>query len=236
MPTPQHPNKPTVVAIISQKGGSGKTTLALHLAVAARQDGQAVLIVDLDPQASATHWRRARVDQSLVVQPTHPAGLADLLRVAGEQGTNWVIIDTAAQTETAAAEAVEVADLVLVTCRPSVMDLRAIPNSIRLCRIREKVPHVVLTQIEPQGTLADEARQTMADMGVLVLPGGLGRRAAYHHSLIDGRTATETEPKGKAAQEVRELFGRIKTLVGKPTSRRSNKKASRLTDNGGTVS
>lgn len=226
MPTLKHADKPTVVAIISQKGGSGKTTLALHLAVAARQDGHGVLIVDLDPQASATHWRRARADASIVVQPTHPAGLADLLRVANEQGTRWVFIDTAAQTEVAASEAVEVADVVLVTCRPSVMDLRAIPNSIRLCRIREKAPHVVLTQIEPQGTLADEARATLADLGVEVLPGGLGRRAAYHHSLIDGRTATETEPKGKAAQEVRAIFSTINGLVSKPTSRRSNKKAS----------
>jgi len=209
---------PTVIAVISQKGGSGKTTAALNLAVAAHQDGKAVVIVDLDPQASATYWYRARDDKTILVQPTHPAGLSDLMKVADSQGVDWVIVDTAAQTDSNAAQAIDVADLVLITCRPSVMDLRAIPNSIRLCRLREIVPHVVLTQIEPQGTLQAEARQQLAALGVDVLPGGLGRRAAFHHSIIDGRTATEYEPDGKAAIEVRALYETISHLMDKPSS------------------
>jgi chromosome partitioning protein len=214
---------PTVIAVISQKGGSGKTTSLLNLAMAAQQDGKAVLIVDLDPQASATAWFKARVDKSLVVQPTHPAGVEDLLAVADAQGVDWVFIDTAAGTDPSASGAVECADLVLVPCRPSVMDLRAIPNSIRLCRMHGKVPHVVLTQIEPQGTLQDEARKELAGQGVDVLPGGLGRRAAFHHSMIDGRSATEYEPTGKAAQEVRALYDRISNLVDKPASHQDNR-------------
>ena len=74
---------PKVVAVISQKGGSGKTTTVLNLAVVAHNDGKATLVVDLDPQASATLWHRARADKTLVVQPTHPAGLDALLNVAG---------------------------------------------------------------------------------------------------------------------------------------------------------
>jgi cellulose biosynthesis protein BcsQ len=68
---------------------------------------------------------------------------------------DWVLIDTAAQTDSSAAEAVEVADVVLVTCRPSVVDPRAITKTIRLCRIRDVIPHVVLTQTDAQGTLQD---------------------------------------------------------------------------------
>lgn len=207
------------IAIISQKGGSGKTTTALNLAVAAQLAGKSVLLVDLDPQASATAWSRVRADKTLLVQPTHPAGLLDLQRVSNEQRVDWLIIDTAAQTDSNAAEAVEVADFVLIPCRPSIMDLRAIPNSIRLCRLRKSTPHVVLTQIEPQGTLQEEARQNLAAQGVDVLPGGLGRRAAFHHSIIDGRTALEYEPNGKAAHEVRALYETVCHLVSKPSRR-----------------
>lgn len=207
------------IAIISQKGGSGKTTTALNLAVAAQLAGKSVLLVDLDPQASATAWSRVRADKTLLVQPTHPAGLLDLQRVSNEQRVDWLIIDTAAQTDSNAAEAVEVANLVLIPCRPSIMDLRAIPNSIRLCRLRKSTPHVVLTQIEPQGTLQEEARRNLAAQGVDVLPGGLGRRAAFHHSIIDGRTALEYEPNGKAAHEVRALYETVCDLVSKPSRR-----------------
>ncbi len=200
------------IAIISQKGGSGKTTTLLNLAVAAQQDGNTVLIVDLDMQASATDWHRARADKSPHVQPTHPAGLAELLKTAEEQGVDFVFIDTAAKTESDTAMAIEVADLVLITCRPSVMDLRAMRNSIRLCEVRKVTPHIVLTQIESQGTLQQEARDSLKQLGVDVLPGGLGRRAAFHHSIIDGLAAVEYEPKGKAALEVRALYKKTSQL------------------------
>lgn len=102
----------------------------------------------------------------------------------------------------------------LITCRPSVMDLRAMRNSIRLCEVRRVTPHLVLTQIESQGTLQAEARASLKQLGVDVLPGGLGRRAAFHHSIIDGLAAVEYEPKGKAALEVRALYKKICQLCG----------------------
>lgn len=196
----------SVIAVISQKGGSGKTTTVVNLAVAARQDGKKVLVLDLDPQASATAWHKVRADKQPLVLATHQAGLADLRATAETQGVDWLLIDTAAGTDQTAALAVEIADLVLIPCRPSVVDLRAIPNSIRLCRVQERKPHVVLTQIEPQGALADEARSNLVGLGVDVFPGGLGRRAAFHHSMIDGRGVQEYEPSGKAAQELKSLY------------------------------
>ena len=79
-------------------------------------------------------------------------------------------------------------------------------NSIRLCEVRKVTPHIVLTQIEAQGTLQEEARASLKQLGVDVLPGGLGRRAAFHPSIIDGLAATEYEPKGKAAAEGKALY------------------------------
>ena len=214
------------IAILSQKGGSGKTTLALHLAVAAWQDGKTAVIADLDEQASATMWHRARKEPLPHVQPTHSAALAPFAAEAARQGVDFLFIDTAPQSDKPALNAAEVADLILITCRPSVMDLRAIQNTLRLTSLVNLKPaaevFAVMTQIEPFGKLAEEARTTLRQMAVHVLPHGLGRRVAYHHGLIDGQTAREYEPAGKAAREVRALYGQICSLVVMPSSHQNH--------------
>ena len=206
------------ISILSQKGGSGKTTLALHLAVAAQEAGHQTVIIDLDPQASATMWHEARGESLPYVQSAQAAVLTKVLKTAGEGGADLTIVDTAPQTDNPAVIAAQAADLVLVPCKPSVMDLRAIQNTIRLTQIAGVTPLVIFTQIEPFGTLYKEAGATVRDLGVEVCPYGLGRRVAYHHGLIDGRTALEFEPKGKAAEEVRLLFQHIRQLAGLPSS------------------
>lgn len=191
----------TILAVISQKGDTGKTTTLLNLAVAAAHDGKRVVIADLDPQASATTWYRLRADKSLLVQPTHPAGLSDLCQAASAQGVDWLLLDTAAGTDTTAARAIEVAGLALITCRPLLFDRDATANSVRLCALHQRTPHVLLTQIEPQGTQAEDVRAALSALGVHVLPGGLGRRAAFAKSINDGRAALEYQPTGNAARE-----------------------------------
>ena len=201
------------IAVLSQKGGSGKTTLALHLAVAAHQDGKTAVVADLDEQASATMWHKARKDPLPHVQPTHSAALEQFAAEAGRQGVDFLFIDTAPQSDKPAINAAEAADLILIVCKPSVMDLRAIQNTLRLTKLADLKPganvFAVLTQIEPFGRLHEEARKTLCELAVNVLPQGLGRRVAYHHGLIDGHTALEYEPEGKAAQEVRALYRKI---------------------------
>ena len=209
------------IAILSQKGGSGKTTLALHLAVAAHQDGKTAVIADLDEQASATMWHKARKDPLPHVQPTHSAALEQFAAEAERQGVDFLFIDTAPQSDKPAINAAEAADMILIICKPSVMDLRAIQNTIRLTRLADLKPgakiFTVLTQIEPFGKLHEEARTTLNKLGVNVLSDGLGRRVAYHHGLIDGQTALEYEPEGKAAQEVRTLYKKICHLEVMPS-------------------
>lgn len=206
------------IAILSQKGGSGKTTTAIHLAVAAQQAGLQSVVVDLDPQASATMWHESRSDDLPAVISAQAAALPRIMREAERQGADLLFIDTAPHADTPALAAAEVTDFVLVTCRPSVMDLRAIQNTIRICRLAQRKPYVVLTQIDPFGTLAKEAGATLRKLDVEVCPYGLGRRVAYHHGLIDGRTALEYEPNGTAAQEVRALYQHVSHLVGLTSS------------------
>lgn len=202
-----------MIALVSQKGGTGKTTTALTLGVCARQAGKTVLMLDLDPQANLTAWAQGRDDGQILTLPTHPAALPRLLAQAKAQNVDWVLLDTAAGTDTSAAAAVELADLVLISCRPSRFDLEAIANTTRLCALRKKVPCVVLTQIDLQGTLQREARQQLQKLAIAVLPGGLSARAAFRHSALSGQSVTEYEPRGKAATEARDLYRTVQARV-----------------------
>jgi len=106
------------IALIAQKGGTGKTTLAVSLAVAAGQVGLTALIIDLDPQATACNWKERRKSDGPVVIDAQPSRLAAALEKAEENGVDFAVIDTPARSEQSALAAAKVADLVLIPCRP----------------------------------------------------------------------------------------------------------------------
>ncbi|RVU12496.1 ParA family protein, partial [Methylobacterium oryzihabitans] len=108
------------IALINQKGGVGKTTVALHLATAFQQNGTDTLILDLDPQASASEWHDAREDKLPHVESIQPARLGKVVEHVGQIGTGALILDTAPHAESTALEAARLADLVLVPCQPSI--------------------------------------------------------------------------------------------------------------------
>ena len=217
------------IAILSQKGGSGKTTTALHLAVAAEQAGKTAAIIDLDPQGSAAMWYQARKaaghGEAPAVMPTHPAQLEAMLDALRSQKADFAIIDTAPQSDSLAVQAAKLADIVLITCKPSVMDLRAIQSTLRLTDIAGTTPHVLLTQIEPQGTRQQEAGDTLRGLDVHVLPCVMTKRVAYMDALIDGRAATELEPVGKAAEETRALFQHVSMMTRQKSDAKTGRAA-----------
>jgi chromosome partitioning protein len=195
-----------VIAVISQKGGAGKTTLALHLAVAAEQDGRQTAVIDLDPQASATSWSDSRDVETPAVVSAQASRLSQVLKAAEQAGAAFAILDTAPHSESSALGAARAADLILIPCRPAILDLRAIGNTVDLARLAEKPAAVVLNTVPPRGTLAEEAQQAVAGYGVEVVPVHIGQRAAFQHSLTAGQTAQEYEPGGKAAEEITQLY------------------------------
>ena len=109
------------ISIISQKGGAGKTTIALNLATAAEEAGHSAVVIDLDPQASAKGWHDHRQKESPVVISAQASRISDVLVTAREHGADICIIDTAPHSETAALAAARAADLILIPCRPGIL-------------------------------------------------------------------------------------------------------------------
>ena len=195
-----------IIAILSQKGGAGKTTLALHLAVAAKQNRKATAVIDLDPQASASDWSDSRKAEVPAVVSAQASRLEKVLDTAQQAGAKLAILDTAPHSESTALAAARAADFILIPCRPAILDLRAISHTIDLANLANKPAFVILNAVPPRGSLVDEAREAVAGYNVAVSPFHLGNRAVFVHSLTGGLTAQEVEPKGKAAKEIKELY------------------------------
>lgn len=194
------------VAIESQKGGTGKTTTALNLAVAAEKAGQAAVVIDLDPQASAAGWKDTRQAETPVVVSVPPARLPQTLQAAKEGGAALALIDTAPHAESASLAAAK-ADLILIPCRPGILDLRAIGTTAEIVKLAGKLAFVVLNAIPPGATrLLADARAGAAVHGLAVAPVAIEQRAAFGHALTAGQTAQEFEPEGKAAEEIVQLY------------------------------
>jgi chromosome partitioning protein len=194
------------LAIISQKGGSGKTTLAIHLAVAAEEAGQASVVIDRDPQASATAWKDSRTNEAPSVVSAQASRLNAVLEVAKSGGADLCIIDTSPASESTTLAAARSADFILIPCRPAILDLRAIGNTIDLARIAGNPAAVVLNAVPARGSLSAEATRAVEGYGIDVAPAQLGQRAAFMHSLTLGQTALEYDPKGKGSVEIQQLY------------------------------
>jgi len=203
-----------VLAVISQKGGAGKTTLALHLAVAAELAGKTAAVIDLDPQASATGWKDNRRTETPAVVSAQAARLSHVLQAAKSNGASLAIIDTAPHSESSALAAARAADLILIPCRPAILDLRAIGTTVDLAKLADRPACIVLNAVPPRGSLADEAEAAVRSYQIPVAPQRIAHRAAYVHALTVGLAAQEYEPVGKAAQEITQLYMWTCTRVG----------------------
>jgi chromosome partitioning protein len=208
------------LAILAQKGGSGKTTLAVHMAVCAERSGLRTAIIDLDPQGSAVLWNQSRPDtMKLSATKAEASQLAALLGKAETGGIDLAIIDTAPHSNSAAAIVAKLADLVLIPCRPARFDLDAIASTLDIARAAN-APAAVVINAAPRGKLAEEARGALIRQGVNVVETVLHQRAAYSHAVIDGRSVHEYEPKGAAAEEIEALYHHITRLYGDKKKKR----------------
>jgi len=199
------------ISIISQKGGAGKSTLAIHLATEGASQGLRSLLIDLDPQGNAAKWGDRRGNKSPDVSAEHPAKLATVLAAARSEGYGLVVFDTAPHADQTALQAARASDLVLIPCRPATFDLEAIQATLDLCVLAKKPGLVVINAAPVRSKVVDEATQAVTGYGGAVSSVIVRQRVAFQHCMIDGKTAGEFEPGGAAAQEIAELYADMLT-------------------------
>lgn len=196
-----------VVAVIGQKGGSGKTTTAQNLSVAAAEAGHTVVLIDLDSQPTSANWADRREAESPAVVSAQVARLKNVLATAKKQGATLAILDTPPRTAEGSLEAAKVADLVLVPVRPRVNDLETLTALKEVVLFAGGPPTWVLINAAPiQGNRHDEARQVAETFGFKVAPVVLHERTAFGDAPGPGLGVTEYEPDGKAAEEMKALY------------------------------
>lgn len=206
------------LAILSRKGGAGKSTLAVHLAVQAVAGGLRVALVDMDPQRSAADWWRTREADAPELVEVHPGDLAAVVKAAEDAGVDLVICDTRPSAEADAQEAAESADLALVVVRPSILDLRAVNATVETVQAAGTPGLVVVNQAPPARGIAEagitrEAVGALQGFGVPVATTIIHARAAFASALIDGRAVLELEPAGKAAGEIAALWNELEARL-----------------------
>lgn len=203
-----------VIAIIAQKGGTGKTTLALSLAVEAQRYGKTAAVIDLDPQATATNWGDRREAETPVIVSAQPGRLRHVIDAAREQGADLVLIDTAARSEQAALEAAKAAALVLIPCRPAIYDLETVATTAELVGYAGGRPMaVILNGVPPRGSKREQAEEVIRGLTLPVCSASFGYRAAFNDAGALGLTAAEYDPEGKAALEIELVYRFVSKLL-----------------------
>ncbi len=191
-----------VLALASQKGGSGKTTLAGHLAVHAQRAGAGpVVLIDIDPQGSTTEWWNEREAEYPALAQTSVARLATDLALLRSQGFKLAVIDTPPAITQAIQSVIQVAELVVVPTRPSPHDLRAVGATVELCDRAGKPLIFVVNAATVNARITAEAAVALSQHGT-VAPVIVHHRTDFAASMIDGRTVMEVDPTGKSAREI----------------------------------
>ena len=212
------------IIVANQKGGSGKSTLVAHLAVAAELSGDGpVIITDTDPQGSTADWYNARENESPGYAPATVATLGAKIVALQEAGAALLFVDTAPAINEQNADLLRLADLVIVPLCASPNDLRALSKMLPVLQAAGTPFVFVLMRVNPQARLTMQTAMTLSEHGVVLQP-PIRERVSYPTSLIDGRTVQEIEPNGPAAQEVAELWQNVKRRFDAKTNSRKKGK------------
>ena len=204
------------IVIANQKGGSGKSTLTVHLAAAAEAAGDGpVIISDTDPQGTAGDWFNQRKRSGIETPRYAPLALSELgskLRALDEAGAAYLFIDTAPSVGAVNAELFAIADLILIPLNPTPADLRALVKGLPLIKQSGKPFNFLLTRVRPNLRNNDATANALETLG-LVVPARMYERVVYAETFAHGKTALEVEPGGVAAKEMLALWDAVSNLL-----------------------
>jgi len=199
------------IAVVSHKGGSGKTTVAVNLALAWKATGARTILVDADSSRSATNSLRQRPDHDGFLVGTLATKLAALTFASERNGCDIMIIDTAGGPENGMIEALKVADPSIAVSRPSYLDVAAALQTVATVRRLGRQGVVLFNQCPPQrngvtSSMVTALMNTLRTGGMEVCPTSLQARAVYQHAIALGRSVAEHDPHGKAEGEIARLL------------------------------
>lgn len=205
-----------IITVAQQKGGAGKTTVAVHLAIAFLEQGLRVAAVDIDPQESLINWFKQRSKSASDSGPSVKA--VQGWRVESEvrslaRDHDVIIIDSPPHAETEAKIAMRSADLVVVPLQPSPMDLWATGKTIEQVTAQGSRGLLVLNRVPPRAKIAEEMTKATRKMGAELAHTSLGNRVAFAASLLSGRGVTEAASSSRAAEETRALAQELLDVV-----------------------
>jgi chromosome partitioning protein len=196
-----------VLAVIGQKGGNGKTTTALGLAVAAILAGRDVAVIDLDPQTTAANWSDRRGKDAPAVVSCQVSRLSQVLEAASREGADLALIDTPGKSTDALIAAAKAADFVLMPIQPQLYDIETLASLRDVLTLAGNPPSAVLINRAPiQGKRHIETQEAAVAQGFSVCPVVIFARAAHGDAGNLGLAAAEYEPSGKAAEEMGQLY------------------------------
>jgi chromosome partitioning protein len=214
-----------VIAVTSQKGGSGKSTLSGHLAVQAERAGAGpVALVDCDPQGSLTNWWNSRKAETPVLLQTAVGRLALDLAMLRESGTKLVFIDTPPAITWTIVEVVKLADQVIIPVRPSPHDLAAAGSTVDLVESLNKPIIFVVNGATLRARITGEAAVALSQHGT-VAPSVIHNRTDFAASMIDGRTVMEIAGARRSAEEIEKLWEYIAARIERTASGETNNAA-----------
>lgn len=193
------------LTLATQKGGCGKTTLATNLAVEAGAHGLRVLLIDLDPQATAKEWWEGRTAELPKLVQIMPAELGQAIKLA-QASCDLVIIDTPGRDALNTIDLFRRSDLVLIPCQPSKADIRAQKTTVFALDEAKRPAAFILTRCPPTGKRPIAARLGLESFGYPVLDGLITNRASYQDAYAAGLGVREYEPSGRASIEVAALW------------------------------
>lgn len=203
------------ISLLAQKGGAGKTTLALHWAVEADVGRKtSVAVIDIDLQGSAASWSLRRDEDTPVMLQANEDDVRKAVNLCGKNGVSYVFIDTMPRVEKSTLEAAKVSDLAVIPCSPAILDIEAIGATVEIIG-RVGVPGViVINQGRPSSRINEKAADVLRQYGLPVCPVRIMRRAALADAFNDGRAIRELSPKSKGAQEITASWNWVKKRLG----------------------